>query len=237
MNWLTRLRILDISKIAIVVCLTMSLVLAGFTVYGNKVGNYVISTTEDNPKINIKISEYEDLSYQTSRLAVSGLKDQDATTLSDLSPAIMKGLGSKNDTVFKRYIAYSFYLVNNSETDVDIQMTIGILDETLGASSALRVMVIQGEEFEGTIYAKWNDRVYEESGEKIMESLDALAGYQYDTETFDTERQVVKKTITQIPAGESLKFTFVIWLEGWDAECSDDIKGGSIKIATDFYAY
>ena len=37
-----------------------------------------------------------------------------------------------------------------------------------------------------------------------------------------------------LDVGEIIKYTVVIWLEGQDEQCVDDILGGQVKLAVEF---
>jgi len=158
---------MQVSKIAIVVCVILSTVLAGFTIYGEKVGSFVIDTEEDNPNINIALTEYEDLSHQTDRLAVKGLSEQRDTTYIDIPfYKILNQLGSSTDTDFRRYIAHSFYVVNNSDMAVDLYISLNITAIEKDVDSAVRVCVIYGDDTTGIVYAKWQEE-QDENGEWV----------------------------------------------------------------------
>lgn len=241
MKWVKRVKLMQFSKIAIVVCLLLSAVLAGFTVYGEKVGSFVIDTAEEDSRINIALSEHEDWqnqANQTDRIAVKGLTNQRDTTLvgdrSDIPYDIVKGIGSKTDTVYRRYIAHSFYVINNSTVDIDLLFSMKITAMEKGVDSAVRVMLVFGDEERGTVYAKWQEEFDEEKGlwkdrlvggERVPEE-DPFG----TTKMFLADSTVLEETLSGLPAGQALKVTIVIWLEGWDGQCVDELYGGAIRM-------
>ena len=241
MNWVNRIRLMQVSKIAIVVCVILSTVLAGFTIYGEKVGSFVIETVEETPNISIALSEYEDLSNQTDRLAVKGLEDQRDTTFYDIPYDISRGIGAKTDTDFRRYIAHSFYVINNSTIAVDLFINMSITAIEKDVDSAVRVEVIYGDDYQGSIYAKWQEEKDSEgvwvdklnNGERVAE-VDPDAG---ETVMFLSDSLVFQDTINELKAGDALKITIVVWLEGWDEQCVDDIYGGAIRMVMNIKAY
>lgn len=241
MNWVNRIRLMQVSKIAIVVCVILSTVLAGFTIYGEKVGSFVIDTVEDSPNISIALSEYEDLSHQTDRLAVKGLEDQRDTTFYDIPYDISRGIGAKTDTDFRRYIAHSFYVVNNSTMAVDLFINMSITAIEKDVDSAVRVEIIYGDDYQGSIYAKWQEEQDSEgiwidkleNGERVPE-VDPDAG---ETVMFLSDSLVFQDTVNELQAGDALKITIVVWLEGWDTQCVDDIYGGAIRMIMNIKAY
>lgn len=47
---------------------------------------------------------------------------------------------------------------------------------------------------------------------------------------FESENLIVKKDVDNFASGDVAKITVVIWLEGDDSDCVDDILGGQLKI-------
>ena len=47
---------------------------------------------------------------------------------------------------------------------------------------------------------------------------------------FESENLIVKKDVDNFAPGDVAKITVVIWLEGDDPDCVDDILGGQLKI-------
>jgi hypothetical protein len=39
---------------------------------------------------------------------------------------------------------------------------------------------------------------------------------------------------TDLKIGDTDRYTVVIWLEGWDPECVNDIMGGEVKLSMNF---
>ena len=142
-KWEKRLKVMRISTIAILVALILLILFAGFTIYGNKVGNFVISVGRD--KLNISLSEYEDLSNRTSRLVFSGLNNQGDSTFVDLPKNLSLGIGDKSDRVTNRYLAYSFYLINENDIKIDYRIELIVIDSIGDPLSILRVMLIAGD--------------------------------------------------------------------------------------------
>ncbi len=122
--------------------------------------------------------------------------------------------GSNNG---ENYIAYSFYLANTGEETLDYISTVNILEVENNADEAIRVMVIKnGAE---TIYAK------AQQGTSIPED---------GTEMFALNTKVMEMVNEALQPGEIDKYTVVIWLEGADPECIDDIKGGTVRLNMEF---
>lgn len=226
MKWLKRLKLKRISNFAIPICLALTLIFAGFTIYGNKVGNFIVSV---NDRENVLfLSENEDRSNMTNRLTVAGLNEQTDTTYLYLPSDISAGVGSKNDEHAKSYIAFGFYLINNSaEHAIDYEMTLDIHEVTKGIDNALRIMILENENTKnnGPIYAKPESSPENEAQLK--------ANTDYETLPF-VSNTVVFSTRNMLTSKNYIKYTMVIWLEGHDADCNDSIAQGSIKMSLNF---
>ena len=59
---------------------------------------------------------------------------------------------------------------------------------------------------------------------------DGIEGPEPGTEAFLTGSTVCKKEIGNFRPGDITKYTIVVWLEGNDPECTDQIVGGTVKI-------
>lgn len=147
------------------------------------------------------------------------------------------------------FYSFSFWLVNNSPRAVDVDMRFNIDSMTVGAynnsdkriDEAVRIMVIEGEpllsEESYMIYKK-----AEKSAEAEGELTDTLIEHDgYDNRkcvSFESDICVFDRSgelgYLNLGEKETIRFTIVIWLEGWDAECVDPIKGDSLKMSIDF---
>lgn len=111
------------------------------------------------------------------------------------------------------YIAYTFYIENEGQVSVNYWYSIIIDDVIKRVDEAVRVIVFLNDE--ETIYAKINN----ETGEA-----------EKDTEAFYKDDVVVLKPRNDFKVGDIDKFTIVIYLEGEDPDCLNDIIGGEIKM-------
>lgn len=114
------------------------------------------------------------------------------------------------------YLAYSFYLENQGADIVDYWYEIIIDDVIRNVDRAMRIMVYLNDE--KTIYGKLNAYSNKE---------------EYGTTAFYSEDKVVLKERTNFKPGEIDKFTIVIWIEGDDPDCIDDLIGGQMKMHMD----
>lgn len=231
MKWDKRLKIMRLSTVIIAVCLVLLVIFAGFTYYGDKVGNFVISI--HNSDIKLALSEKEDLSDATARLTVKGMENQTLATYSFIPDDISAGLGSKNDLNDYYYMAFSFYLINYSSSAVDYDVSLNIIDTIGDPTGALRVLLIEGDggKDAGTVYAK------EEASESDKQWLDEqLKNFQpYEASYFLTEKQIFYQRKIDLQPNDKVKYTVVIWLEGCDIDGNNARYGERIKMEMNFY--
>ena len=121
-----------------------------------------------------------------------------------------EGDGSHNG---KNYIAYTFYAENMGQDTINYWTTIKIDDVVKNVDEAIRVMVFKNDN--KVIYAK-NNR---ETGQP-----------EPDTVAFKNDDTVMLELSENFKVGDIDKWTVVIWVEGDDPECKDDLIGGEIKM-------
>lgn len=113
----------------------------------------------------------------------------------------------------ENYIAYTFYIENKGNKVINYWYTVIIDDVIKNVDEASRVMIyLNGNK---TVYAKINS--YTNKPEE-------------DTKAFYSKKEAVLEQRRDFSPGDIDKFTVVIWLEGDDPDCIDNILGGEIKM-------
>ena len=117
------------------------------------------------------------------------------------------------------YFAYTFYIQNNGSQVIDYTARLLVSGVSKGCDEAARVMVYKNGE--PTIYAK--------------------PQYETDIPEEGTVAFVDEKTVFEALnedfAPETIdRYTVVIWFEGNDSECINDIMGGHIRLSMLFEA-
>lgn len=147
--------------------------------------------------------------------------------------------------------------------DVDMRMnidsmTVGKNSQDCHIDDAVRVMVIENEpllsENKYVIYKKaekneeneellhnvYSDVVDEETGETKKVRIGGIdyVSNEENTFSFVSDAVIFERSgdlgYKNLAAGATLRFTIVIWLEGWDVECIDPIISESLKMSIDF---
>ncbi len=116
----------------------------------------------------------------------------------------------------ENYFAYSFFIKNKGSEIVNYWYEILIDDVIKNADEAVRVMIYRNDEQK--IYAKINSKTGQpEEG----------------TTPFYSNKEVAVEQRKDFKPGDVDKFTIVVFVEGDDPDCLDNIIGGEMKMHMD----
>ena len=204
------LRVCSIVLMIVIILLGVFYALSAFV---NKAGNFTVWITEEDLG-RITLSDNSTFEECATILEADIIPEMDNITKAWLPEDIDDGEGCHNG---ENYIAYTFFLKNSGKESVNYSSRIDIHAVTKEADNAVRVMVIKnGEE---TVYAKPKKGSTEPEPETVA---------------FLSNTQVFNETHKGLKPGDFDKYTVVIWLEGNDPECVDNIKGGVVKMSMTF---
>lgn len=127
-----------------------------------------------------------------------------------------KGGGSHNG---ESYLSYTFYIENMGKDIVNYYDELIIDDVIKNVDEAIRFRVY----FDGepTVYAKKSITGDPEKG----------------TVAFLNDESVFIHEVKDFAPGEIHQYTVVMWIEGNDLECTNNILGGELKVHYDFKSY
>ena len=181
-----------------------------------KMGNFTVNLNRlEMFRKGISIAEDGNFTNPTARLTASALKDVTNITYKDLPADLDEYDGNHNG---QDYMAYTYYVRNAGKVDVGYRATVTLDACAKGAENAVRVKI-------------WKNGV---SQTYAMPSKDGTP--EEGCENFLDEKRVCEFTEENFLVGNVDKYTIVIWLEGEDPECVDDIVGGSIQFSMDIDA-
>ena len=177
-------------------------------------GSFTVSLNKyDMMKQGVSLSETPEFSGPISRLNADIVKDMYNISGLDLPEDVDEHDGGHNGS---NYIAYTFYLKNTGQDTVTYQASMETANVTRGIDEAIRIrLYTNGESVD---YAKPKADGTPERG----------------TTPFAASNTVLRYERQGFSPGDMDKFTVVIWLEGDDPDCVDDIIGGSVKIEFNF---
>jgi len=192
----------------------------------SKFGDFTISINKYNyVEYGLSLSETRDFKNPTSSLnckATELITNIDGSTLDRLDLGAIDGKDSGDN-----YLCYTFYLKNTGKKAVIFEYSVLIVDMTMDIEKAVRIRLItslDGEKAEQTDYARVSS-AKDENGEYLPEP---------NTTPFLSKSTVMSLQVNDFQPNAVMKYTVIIWLEGNDPECTDDIIGGQFKIDMKF---
>ena len=176
-----------------------------------KMGNFTINLNRlELYRRGIAISDDAYFTAPTARLTASAVADATNISIEDIPGNVDEIDGGHNGL---NYMAYTYYVRNAGKEDLNYTASITLDKCAKGAEQAVRVAVWRNGE--RTVYA--------------MPAADGSA--EPGCVSFADENTVCTLTETQFLIGNVDKYTIVIWMEGDDPECLDNIVGGSVEFS------
>jgi hypothetical protein len=197
-----------ICEIVLATLLVILLIFYGAAMlFAEKSGFTVAISDDKEDKAAISLSESADFSSPTVRLDAGGIAEMTNISVLDLPESFESEGGRHNG---QNYLAYTFYLKNSGTEAADIRSELNIKSALYGAEDAIRVRV----------YRNGNDTTYA----KLAKNGEP----EYNTTPFAENRKVFSVVEEDVDPEEIIKYTVVVWLEGDDPECVDNLKGGGL---------
>ena len=180
-------------------------------IYNN--GNFTI-TLDKNLYYDRNLIIYDDPTYKVYRSELLAKSpetfDNRAESWFEKEKIVLDGEGGSHNG--DNFLAYTFYIENIGTMITDYWTEIVIDDVIKGIDEAIRVRVYKNGEY--ITYAKIAGNGKPEKG----------------TTPFDSDTLVNLDHVENFGPGDKVKYTIVIWLDGNDPECTNNILGGEIKI-------
>lgn len=175
--------------------------------------NFTVSLdSEYGKESNLVIYESDEKKEQRTFLRCADIDFFTDISINWLSPNIHnEGEGSHNG---KNYIAYTFYAENRGQETINYWAQIDIDDVIQNVDDAIRIMIYKNDE-PRVVYAKPN----------------RVTGLpEPGTVPFKSDTMVMLEQTTDFKVWDKDKYTVVVWVEGDDPECKNDLIGGEIKM-------
>lgn len=204
-----------ITKIAFLLLLILISVIYLFLYIIYAGGRFTVTLDKNmaNQK-NVFLSEDGKVSNQTRRLAADTIDYMDNISIKWLPKDIHnEATGAHNGD---NYIAYTFYVVNNGKETVHYWYEVDVDDTIKNVDEAIRIMIYRNGE--QVVYAKKNPITNEAEP---------------DTKAFVSDTVAVLEQRKNLKPKTKDRFTIVVWIEGDDPECKNDLLGGEIKMHMD----
>ena len=114
------------------------------------------------------------------------------------------------------YLAYTFYVENVGKEIADYWSEAVIYDVVKDVDKAVRVRIYRNGDY--VTYAK----------------LSSSGNAEPNTVPFEEENLIVRDHVKNFKPGSLDKYTIVIWIEGSDPDCTDELVGGEFKFYMNF---
>ncbi len=211
-------------------------------------GFMTINLSSDLYAEGFVLSETSDFQNALTRLYADSVADVSDMSIYYLPQELADLEGTLADS---DYFAYGFYIQNGGETTVGYDWEITILDETLGVSDAVWLMVYENGEM--LFYAKanadgsatcipaegetnmgyFNPPMLEYAAdptqfEVVTQVSETGAFYRIYPIAFASDTVMAAGVVEEIAPSETAKYTVVLWLEGDDPDCAMEIVNGSL---------
>lgn len=181
-----------------------------------KMGNFTINLNRlEMYRKGISISADAGFSQASARLRADTVADATNISINDLPDNLDEIDGNHNG---RNYMAYTYYVRNAGKEDVSYQAFVRLEACTKGAENAVRVAVWRNGE--RTVYA----------------APSADGSPEKDCENFVSQKIVCTYDEPEFLVGNVDRYTIVIWMEGDDPECVDEIVGGHVQFSMEITA-
>ncbi len=205
-------------------------------------GEFVVRVDHPGEKWLV-LSETTDFSEELIALSGTAIPSADNISIFDLAPDVAEVDGDHNGV---DYVAYTFYVKNIGYDPITYNYSLNIQRQTKGIDEAVWIMLYHNGEQQILAKESQSGGAESQSSEyefPFKEAAKDKGQYTYDEKTgihtlttipFASSKVVATADRPEIQPQEYDKFTVVIWLEGEDPECINDILGGSIEMMMKF---
>lgn len=207
---------MKITKVAFLLLLILVSVIYLFLYIIYAGGRFTVTLDKNmSNRKSVFLSEDGKLENKVRNLSADTIEYMDNISIKWLPKDIdTEATGSHNGD---NYIAYTFYIVNAGDETVHYWYEVDIDDTIKNVDEAIRIMIYRNGE--KTVYAKKS---------KVTKEAEP------DTKEFVSEKIAVLEQRENLKPKTKDRFTVVVWVEGDDPECKNDLLGGEIKMHMDF---
>ncbi len=180
-------------------------------------GSFTVMLDPNDGFKSLAVSETRGFANPTDHLKTNGIDKAWNITLADIPVStIDTDMGGSNNG--HDYFAYTFFLKNTGTEILDYNELLTLTENKLDAVKAIRLMFFR--DGESTIFAS-----PAADGGKEAFACD---------ESFSGDVNLISKDRIGLEPGQIVRYTIVVWFEGNDPECVNDILGGAVKLNLGF---
>lgn len=215
-------------------------------------GHFTINLSDGMFREGFSLSATADFANPTSHLYATPAVDVPCISIKQIPEDVDRHDGEHNAD----YFAYTFYTRNEGDNSTSYRWTVALNSESLHVSTAAWVMIF--EDGQMAFYAKRNadgnaealppmndnTRGYSQvptsqflkdpDGQfQAVASRGALTYYRVIPKPYESDLVVATGEMHDVLPQEIHKYTVVIWLEGDDPDCTDELIGGHVGLEMD----
>ena len=202
-------------KLAVILLLLLLLILYFVIGIVYNSGNFSI-TLDKNLYLDNGIIIYDDFQYKVYRTELLAKAPETFNSIKEIwLPEEIKDYegGSHNGD---SYLVYTFYIENTGDEVAGYTREVIIDDVIKNVDAAIRVRIYKNEEY--LTYAK----------------LSSEGEVEPNTVPFIDDKIIMSEDVTNFKPNDIDKYTIVLWIEGEDPDCTDNILGGEFKVRMNF---
>ncbi len=218
-------------------------------------GHFTINMTDDLFKEGFSVSESPSFLKPSSYLYSVPLEGAMCISIMEISEDILESEGYYHG---EDYFAYTFYIRNDGASTVDFEWDVSINSESKNLSCASWVMIFEDDQM--TLHAEarkdgspealpgYDDHLHgyprlpfekyakypEEQFEQLDRENSTIPFYRVIPEPFKSESVVATGRQYMVAPMEMHKYTVVLWIEGDDPDCSNELIGGHFGLEMNF---
>ena len=202
-------------KLAVILLLLLLLILYFVIGIVYNSGNFSI-TLDKNLYLDNGIIIYDDFQYKVYRTELLAKAPETFNSIKEIwLPEEIKDYegGSHNGD---SYLVYTFYIENTGDEIASYTREVVIDDVIKNVDAAIRVRIYKNGEY--LTYAK----------------LSSEGEVEPNTVPFIDDKIIMSEDVTNFKPNDIDKYTIVLWIEGEDPACTDNILGGEFKVRMNF---
>lgn len=217
-------------------------------------GHFTINMSESLFREGFSLSETVGFENPTMRLFAQAAENVPCVSITDIHDDVDSIDGQHNEAT---YFAYTFYIRNEGEATVSYTWSCHLNSESHDMSDAAWIMIFEDGKMK--FYAKpredgtqealpyFNDNtrgylncpMYDRAADpeaqfQLITSKNGNDFYRMVPYSFLSSTTVASGMVTSVDPMEAHKYTVVIWLEGDDPDCTDDLIGGHAGMDMNF---
>lgn len=217
-------------------------------------GYFTINMSDGMFKDGFVLSETPGFEQPSINLNCEPAEDVPCISISSIDEDVDEIDGQHNST----YFAYTFYVRNEGEHTVDYTWDMDLIDEAMDLSTATWVMIFEDDQMK--FYAKPNSDTGEQEAlppfgdnsrgylhlplqnyvanpqdqYQVVAQKGNLTYYRVIPYSYLSDKKIASGLQEQVAPMEVHKYCVVIWLEGDDPDCTDELRDGHLGMAMQF---